>query len=153
MYLYWILAACVVILSLALHLTGMVEFDTGLPWTAWLVAGLVLLSGGWMAFDGGRALVVGSYVSPDGSGRLGPWAALVSAVGIDPLSTLMKCVFIAYGSAYVASTMALLLGFPSAWWFVVAIAMLGLWYVPFGTVINLIVLLLMMLTLRPPGAG
>ena len=72
-------------------------------WLRWLVIALALAEAGWMAFDGIRALVVGDYVTPrSGSyaGQLGPWARLVSAVGIGPRSTLMKAVFAVYGLAW-----------------------------------------------------
>jgi hypothetical protein len=71
-------------------------------WTAWIVAALVILNGGWMAFDGARALVVGDYVTPKTgqyAGQLGPWAKLIQAIGIEPRSTLMKSIFFIYGLA------------------------------------------------------
>ena len=55
---YWIIAAAVVIVSALMHLMGILSFDTSLHWSAWIVAGLVLLNGGWMAFDGGRAILL-----------------------------------------------------------------------------------------------
>ena len=61
---YWVIALAVVVVSALLHIAGVVRFDTTVHWTAWLVMALVLLNGGWMAFDGGRALVVGDYVTP-----------------------------------------------------------------------------------------
>ena len=112
----------------------------------WFVGALVLLTGGWMLFDGVRALVVGDFVTPRGgahAGRLGPWAALVSAVGLEPRSTLVKSVFVAYGAAYLAATVALLAGVPGAWWVVLVLAVAGLWYVPFGTVANAAVIVLL----------
>ncbi len=148
MHWYWILAAAIVILSSVLHLSGLVRFDTSLHWSAWLVGGLVLLNGGWMAFDGGRALVVGDYVTPKTgqlAGALGPWSKIVAGVGIGPRSTLMKCIFLAYGFAYLAATAAFLLGASSAWWAIVVLAALGLWYIPFGTLINVVVIILLLL--------
>ncbi len=54
---YWIIAAALVIVSALMHQFGILRFDTSLHWSAWVVAALVLLNGGWMAFDGGRALL------------------------------------------------------------------------------------------------
>lgn len=102
---------------------------------------------------GGRALVVGDYVTPNTgrrAGTLGPWAKVVEAVGIAPRSTLMKGIFLVYGVGYVAVTGAFLLGVSSAWWAMVTLALLGLWYVPFGTLINSIVIILLFL---PPLRG
>jgi hypothetical protein len=44
-------------------------------WTGWIVAALAALNGGWMTFDGARALIVGDYVTPSSgeyAGQLGP---------------------------------------------------------------------------------
>lgn len=54
-------------------------------WLAGVVLVLAFIEAGWMAFDGGRALVVGDYVTPRSgqyAGQLGPWAKVVSTVGI-----------------------------------------------------------------------
>lgn len=153
MHWYWILAAALVGISAILHLAGIARFDPGLHWTAWVVGGLVLLGGGWMAFDGGRALVVGDYVTPRSgplAGTLGPWSKVVEAVGIPARSTLMKSILLAYGLAYLAATVALLRGASWGWWGVLVTALLGLWYVPFGTLVNVVVAALLLLPgLRP----
>lgn len=144
---YWIIAAALVMVSMLMHLSGILRFDTTLPWSGWVVAGLVLLNGGWMAFDGGTALLVGDYVTPKTgqlAGTLGPWSRIVEAVGIGPRSTLMKSIFLIYGLAYLAATAAFILGAPPARWAVVILAVLGLWYIPFGTLINIIVLALLL---------
>jgi hypothetical protein len=145
---YWVITAVVVAASILLHRLGVIHFDTGLPWTAWLVVGLVLFSGGWMAFDGGRALVVGDYVTPRSgphAGALGPWSKVVSAVGVEPRSTPMKSLFVVYGLAFIGLAGAFALGASKAWLALVVVAVLGLWYVPFGTVINAVVLTLLLL--------
>ena len=143
---YWVMAAALVVVSALMHVAGIVSFETNLHWSAWVVAGLVLLNGGWMAFDGGRAVVVGDYVTPKTghlAGTLGPWSKIVDAVHIDPRSTLMKSIFLLYGLAYLAVTAAFLLGVTSARWAIVVLAVLGLWYIPFGTPINLLVMILL----------
>jgi hypothetical protein len=117
-------------------------------WSRWLLAALVLLNAGWMAFDGSRALLVGDYVTPQSgrhAGRLGPWSKVVRAAGIPPRSTLMKLVFVVYGAVYLALTAAFLLGVPGARAWLIVVAVLGLWYLPFGTLINVIVLVLLCL--------
>jgi hypothetical protein len=56
----------------------------------WAVVVLAVLEAGWMVFDGARALVVGDYVTPSSgeyAGKLGPWAGLASALGVEPRST------------------------------------------------------------------
>ncbi len=116
---YWIIAVALVVVLAMMHQFGILRFDTSLHWSAWVVAALVLLNGGWMAFDGGRALVIGDYVTPKSgqlAGTLGPWSRVVQTVGIDPRSTLMKFMFLSYGLAYLAATAAFLLGTSTAWW-------------------------------------
>jgi hypothetical protein len=65
----------------------------------------MVLLGGWMTFDGGRALVTGDYITPrtgSHAGQLGPWARLVRIVRIEPRSTLMKTIFVVLGAAWLA---------------------------------------------------
>ncbi len=121
-------------------------------WTMWIVAGLVLLNAGWMLFDGARALIVGDYITPKTgahAGQLGPWSKVVEAVGIDPRSTLMKWAFVIYGAAFLAVLVAFMLGASWAWMGMIVVAVLGLWHLPFGTLINVVVIALLQLpTLR-----
>ena len=51
----------------------------------WVTVAACVVQGAYMAFDGIRALVVGTYLTPDVGdhvGQLGPWARVVTAVGI-----------------------------------------------------------------------
>lgn len=114
----------------------------------WIISLLVILTAGYMFFDGAHALIVGDYISPtDGeyAGQLGPWAGLVASIGIEPRSTFMKVIFVVYGF----STLAVLAGFVTqqAWGrnALLVMAVLGLWYLPFGTAINIVVLMLLFL--------
>ena len=84
----------------------------------WLIVLLSVAEAGWMVFDGGRALTIGDYVTPASgpyAGRLGPWAAIVSAVGIAPRSTTMKVAFVAFGTAWLACAVAFARRVPWAW--------------------------------------
>ena len=146
---YWTILILLLVVSVVLHMSGVIKLDTSKHWTIWIVVGLVLLNGGWMAFDGGRALIVGDYVTPKSgemAGMLGPWSKIVAAIGIEPRSTLMKSIFLVYGLAYVIAMAAFLLKASWAWSGLLIIAILGLWYIPFGTVINIIVIILLLLT-------
>lgn len=121
-------------------------------WARWVVLILVVIIGGWVLFDGLHALVTGDFVTPKSgthAGHLGPWANLVSGVGLGPGSMLIKLMFVGYASAYLASGITFIAGVPRAWWAVLVLAVLGLWYLPFGTVANLaVVTLLFMPSLR-----
>jgi hypothetical protein len=121
-------------------------------WTGWIVLTLVVVIGGWMLFDGLHALVTGDFVTPKSgthAGQLGPWANPVSGVGLDPRSMLIKLVFIGYALVYLAAGITFIGRVPGAWWALIILAVLGLWYLPFGTVVNLaVVALLLMPSLR-----
>ena len=125
-------------------------------WLEWLVVVLALIEGGWLAFDGTRALITGDYVtveSAEGPGQLGPWAKLVAAVGIDPRSTLMKGIHVGLGLGFLATTACFALGLPWARTGMVFCAVLSLWYLPLGTLLSLvqIVIILLMPALRTAG--
>ena len=117
-------------------------------WLSWIVVVLAFVEGGWLAFDGGHALATGEYVTPKSgqyAGQLGPWSKLVSAVGIEPRSTLMKLVHVALGITWVVMIVCFIGGLPWAWWGMILCAGAGLWYLPFGTLLSLIQIVLLML--------
>jgi len=102
-------------------------------WFHWAVGALAIITGGWMLFDGIRYLVAGDYTTPGGKGELGPWTHVVSAVGLEPRSTLMASIFVASGLLWLAG-LGLWWWQPIAgWWTLVAAAALTLWYLPIGT--------------------
>jgi hypothetical protein len=120
---------------------------------AWVVVALGLVQGGWLAFDGSRALIVGDYVTPSFgqyAGQLGPWAKLVSAIGIEPRSKLMKSVHLGLGALWIVMTIGFIWRMPWAWPGLLACAVLTLWYLPFGTLISVIEIILL---LMPPVRG
>lgn len=115
-------------------------------WKRWVIVGLVIFTAGWMLFDGTRALIAGDYVTPqtgEYAGQLGPWATLVGTVGIEPRSTLMKSIFVVYGA--IAMVIALLFARGVTWarTALITACALGLWYVPFGTLANVVSLILL----------
>lgn len=98
-----------------------------------------VLEYGWLAFDGSRALIVGDYVTPSSgahAGELGPWAIVVSAVGIDPRSTVVKSAHVVMGLGGLVSAAAFVSGV--AWGRIAAVVSAGLClcYLPFGTLLN-----------------
>nr|NIU76236.1 hypothetical protein [Gammaproteobacteria bacterium]NIY10056.1 hypothetical protein [Gemmatimonadota bacterium] len=69
-------------------------------WERLLVATLGGVVGGWLIVDGIRAMVTGDYATPSGgpyAGQLGPWAALVESVGLDPRSILVMGLHVVTG--------------------------------------------------------
>jgi hypothetical protein len=110
------------------------------PWLSRILLLLALLEAGWLAFDGTRALIVGDYVTPRSgphAGQLGPWAKLVAAVGIEPRSTLMKGIHVGLGVAWLLVAISFAAGQSWAWRGMMVCAVLGLWYLPVGTVLGL----------------
>src|SRR5580658_10061616 len=102
----------------------------------WFIMALAFVQGGWMAFDGVRALVVGDYVTPKSgprAGQLGPWAHVIAGVGLDPRSTAMKLVFVGYGVAWLAMLAAFQQDARWAWWGLLLLGIGSAWYVPVGT--------------------
>ena len=120
-------------------------------WTTALAILLLVSSAGWMLFDGARALITGEYITPQSgefAGQLGPWSNLVRAVGIDPHSTWMKLIFIFYGLGMLTFVIGYVFHQPWARTGLLIAALLGLWYLPIGTLMNLLALILLLLTRR-----
>jgi len=120
-------------------------------WTTWLSVLLIASTAGWMLFDGTRALIVGDYVTPqtgEFAGQLGPWSNLVQGIGIDPRSVWMKLIFITQGLGTLIVIVNYIRNKPWARTALLVAMLLGLWYLPFGTLINLFALILLLLTRR-----
>ena len=117
-----------------------------MDWKHWVIVILVAFTAGWMLFDGTRALIVGDYVTPKSgeyAGQLGPWSNLVKALGIEPRSTLMKLIFVGYGLSALTIAVCFALGFAWARMALIIACILGLWFLPIGTITNLIALILL----------
>jgi hypothetical protein len=117
-------------------------------WLKWFIAALVLLDAGWFVFDGVHALTRGDYVTPKSgpyAGQLGPWSKVVAAVGIEPRSTAMKRIFVGYGAVWLAITVCFLAGMGWAWWGMLLAALGALWYLPFGTMLSVLQVILLLL--------
>ena len=106
----------------------------------WIGIGAAAIVGGWMLFDGLHALRTGAYVGPS----LSPWARLLSLARIDPVSKRVRILFVAYGSVYLLAALAYLVRAPAAPVILLVVAALGLWYLPFGTLLNLLVIVIVL---------
>lgn len=123
-------------------------------WVEWVIAGLAVIVAGWFVFDGLRAFIVGDYVTPttgEYAGQLGPWSRLVSAIGIDPRSTLMKSIFVLYGGIWLGIIVCFLLRKPWAPTAMLVAAIGSLWYLPFGTVLGVVQVGMLVLVMRHGG--
>ncbi len=114
-----------------------------------LILGTIL--GLWLTFDGLRSIVMGEYVTPKSgpyAGQLGPWAGIVRAIGLDPRSTPVKAVHVFLGLGWLVS----LAGFAvRADWgrsALIACSVASLWYLPVGTLIAGVTLVLLLTAMR-----
>jgi len=117
-------------------------------WIGWIVIGLAVIEGGWLLFDGLHAFATGDYVTPSTgrhAGQLGPWSKLWSSAGIDPRSTLVRSVHVGIGAAWLGAIAAFLLGASWGWGAMLACAIAGVWYLPFGTLLSVIQIALLLL--------
>jgi hypothetical protein len=108
-------------------------------WQLWVVTVAISLNAGWMTFDGLRALIVGDYVTPRSglrAGQLGPWSKVVQMIGLDPRSPAVKVSFVLYGIITQALLGCVLMGHQWARTALLISAVIGLVYVPAGTVLN-----------------
>jgi hypothetical protein len=63
-------------------------------------------------------------------------------MGIDPRSTLVKAVHVGLGSAWLIVIACFAFRLPSAWTGMLSCAIAGLWYLPFGTLLSVIQIVL-----------
>jgi len=113
----------------------------------WIVLVLALFQGGWLVFDGGRALIVGDYVTPTSgprAGQLGPWSRIVSALGFEPRSTFVKCLHIVLGITWLVALIVFIMRPALGWWIIFGCAAASLWYLPVGTVMSVVIIALLL---------
>jgi hypothetical protein len=111
-----------------------------------LITVLACLNGGWMVFDGIHAIFVGNFVtrgSGEYEGRLGLWSRILELFGLDPGSTLVKVLFVVWGLLWLAAAVAFALRFSWSHAAIFVIAIMTMWYVPFGTLISLVEIVLL----------
>lgn len=110
-----------------------------------IVASLI---GGWLLLDGTRALVTGSYTTPNSgayAGQLGPWAKVVTSVGLDPAGLVLKLMHIVLGISWLVFGFLAFRGVSFAGLPLLSTAILSLWYLPFGTVAGVVVAISLLL--------
>ena len=112
-----------------------------------IIGALALLQGGWFVADGSRALIAGDYVTPDSgarAGQLGPWARIVSAAGFEPRSIFIKSLHVTLGIAWLLALAVFAVRPTFGWWALLSCAAGTLWYVPIGTIVGAIVIVLLL---------
>ncbi len=111
------------------------------PLTVTLFLILACLIGSWLIFDGLHQRITGDYVRV--GGQLGPWAGLVSAVGLNPVELAWP--FVVVGNALIVS--GVMLTQRRRWAYQVALLGSGLLllYLGPGTLLALVALTLLLL--------
>lgn len=108
--------------------------------------GLSWLIGWWQVFDGLHQRMFHDYVRL--GGQLGPWAALVSAVGVKPQD--LGWAFVMLGLSFIAASFGVYLRQRWAHTIGLAASLISLLYLGFGTLVA--ALCLLMLWLKPTRA-
>ena len=100
---------------------------------------IALLVGGWMIFNGIHVLTTGKYFGPE---KPGPWSGLVAAIGLDPFR--LGVPFIALGVLWLLFLVAMLLHQSWARYAALLTAILTLWFLPVGTILSLLYIVLLL---------
>ena len=101
----------------------------------YLLIGLALINGSWMLADGVYVMVNGKYIGPE---KPGPWASLIGMTGLDVFK--LGPVFVLFGAAWLLFAGSYLSEQSWARHFGVALSLFTLWYLPFGTLISIVIL-------------
>ena len=114
----------------------------------WVIVIMSLLNAGYMTYDGTRAIITGDYIRPktgEYAGQLGPWTKLAEGIGIDPMSTSMKSIFIVFGVTGLVITVCFALGYNWAWKAMLIFNICALWNLFFGTASSTIQIVLLLI--------
>jgi len=103
------------------------------------ISSLSLILGIWLIFDSTRKLVTGYYTGEQAIG-LGPWATIVSAIGVRPADMAFPFLFL--GILWIVNGVILLLGSNARYERAIAISIVTLFYAPPGTIISVITIAL-----------
>ncbi len=100
---------------------------------------LTLLNGGFMLIDGIHVMLKGKYIGPE---LPGPWAKIfqvfhINVFKLGPLFILFGCFWLLFLFAF---------WFNQQWAYMlgISISILTLWYIPVGSLVSVIVLLLLL---------
>jgi hypothetical protein len=105
-----------------------------------LLTVLAFINGGYMLADGIYVILKGKYIGP---AKPGPWSDIFNKLGIDAFK--LGPVFIAYGLVWLVFAFGLWTSQGWAYWLGLVISFCTLWYLPVGTLISLIILILLLI--------
>lgn len=104
-----------------------------------IISLIALFVGGWMIFDGINVLSTGKYFGPQ---KPGLWSDVVSFAGLDPFKFGIP--FILLGILWILFPAAMLFHQTWAWYGALLTAILTLWYLPMGTVVSLVYIVMLL---------
>ena len=114
----------------------------------WVIIFFAFMNYGYMTFDGARALITGDYIRPktgEYAGQLGPWTKLIEKIGIDPMSTFMKLIFVLFGLTGIGLTICFALNVSWAWKAMLIYNICSIWYLFFGTASSILQIVLLLI--------
>ena len=100
---------------------------------------LSFLLGAWLVFDGARKLLTGYYTGEQTIG-LGPWATIVSSIGVRPADMALPFLFL--GIIWIVNGVIVLLGASTRYERTIAISIVTLFYALPGTLVGTVTILL-----------
>ena len=100
---------------------------------------LSFLLGAWLVFDGARKLLTGYYTGEQTIG-LGPWATIVSSIGVRPADMALPLLFL--GIIWIVNGVIVLLGANTRYERTIAISIVTLFYAVPGTIVGTATILL-----------
>ena len=109
---------------------------------------LSLILGSWLIFDGTRKLLTGYYTGEQTIG-LGPWAPLVSLLGVRPADLAFPFLFL--GIIWILNSVIVLLGANTRYEPAIAISLVTLFYALPGTIVGIVTIVLSLRERRLAG--
>jgi hypothetical protein len=91
--------------------------------------------------------LTGNYTTPKSgkhAGQLGPWAQVVSAIGLDPRSIPVRCAHVVLGLGWLAAALAMAAKPALGWWIALCCGVASLWYLPIGTILSIATIVILM---------
>lgn len=109
----------------------------------YVVVALSLINGLWMLIDGIYVTLNGKYIGPK---KPGPWASLLGLTGVNVFK--LGPLFISFGMAWLVFVASFLADAGWARTFGIVLSILTLWYVPFGSFVSVILLIILYFVLK-----
>ena len=112
-----------------------------------VVIALVALNAGYMVYDGFGALMNGDYIRPtegEYAGQLGPWTMFAALANIDPMSTLMKSIFLVLGSIGLLGLLLYIVKPRLGSTILMLFCFLTLWNLIFGSITSFITIIILL---------